>query len=142
MENKESIFSFNFDDTSRDHIKTISKWAGINAVLSLIGLGINVIQFIMAAGSPYRTSGSGLNFGMRSENGLTLFFQVCISLLLNFTLLAASKYLKKGIDDMDPASLTKGLGSLRTYYKIYGIVVIVLIVLGFLAIAFISSFTR
>ena len=141
MEDKQqSIFKFAFDDTSREHIKGISQWAAINAIVAFIALGVNIIQFAMASGSAYRRS--SFSFGMGSENGTSLFIQVAISILLNITLYTASVKLKKGLEDMNSGQLNRGFAGLRDYYKIYGIVLIVVLVLAVLAILFLSLFSR
>jgi hypothetical protein len=136
-----SIFNFSFDETSKDHIKTISQWAAINAILAFVGLVLDIVQFIILSNGLYRRA-SIFDFQYGSRSGLTLFFQVIISVLLNVFLYNASIQLKKGINGMDNGILTKGFGSLRTYYKIYGIILIVVMVLGLLGIIFISSFRR
>ena len=141
MEQQNTIFNFGFDETSKDHIKTISQWAAINAILAFVGLVLNIAQFIMTSNVLYRRSSIfDLQYG--TKNGFMLFCQVAISVLLNVFLYNASLQLKKGIHAMDNGMLTKGFGSLRTYYKIYGIVLIVVMVLGVLAIIFLSSFGR
>lgn len=141
MEDKQqSIFKFAFDETSKEHIKGISQWASINAIVSLVALGINIIQFVMASGSAYRSS--SFNFAMRSENGTSLFIQTAISILMNVTLFTASTKLKKGLEATNQGMLGQGFLNLRNYYKIYGIVLIVVLVLGILGILLVSSFRR
>lgn len=143
MEQREkSIFNFSFDDTSREHFAGISKWAAINAILAFVALGLNILQFVMATGSYRRSSSPLFNMGFRASDSSSLFFQVIISILVNVFLYMASTQIRKGIDAMDKASLTKGLASLRTYYRIYGIILIIVLVIGTLALIFISSYRR
>jgi len=141
MEQQQSIFSFSFDDTGKDHIKTISTWAGINAVLAFIGLALDVVSFAMLANSPYFTRPS-LFTGFIAGNGFLLFTKLVVSILLNVFLYMASRQLRKGLQGLDNGELTKGFASLRTYYKIYGIVVIVMIILCVLLMLVMSSFRR
>lgn len=138
QEEQKSIFNFSFDDTSQEHIKSIGVWAGINAILAFIGLLINVVTFYMASRHAYsRPMFSG---GFAGNNGFTLFLQVGISVALNIVLYSASTQLKKGLQGMDNGMLTKGFALLRTYYKIYGIVLITVMILCILAILFVSAF--
>src|SRR5882757_4221145 len=123
-EQQSSIFKFGFDETSKEHIKVISQWALINAILAFSGLAINIFQFIKLAGVSYRSSYlAGYTLG---GNGVSLFFQVIISILLNVVLYNVSVQLKKGLETNNAGMLAKGFGSLRTYYKIYGILIIVI----------------
>jgi len=137
--NQQSIFNFSFDDTSKEHIKSIGLWAGINAILAFIGLFLNIVSFVMASNSAYYRP--QLFSGFSANNGFTLFIQVAISIILNVFLYMASMQLKKGLQGMDNTELTKGFASLRTYYKIYGIVLIVVMILFVLLILVFSAFS-
>ena len=139
---QKSIFNFSFDDNSRDHIKTIGQWAAINAILAFIGLVLNIVQFVMITNSFYYRRATMFNISFNAQNGPTLFIQVAISILLNGFLYMASVHLKKGVEGMNGETLTKGFAALRTYYKIYGIVLIVVLVLALLGIFFLRSFGR
>ena len=132
-----SIFKFGFDEESKDHIKTIAQWATINAVVSFIGLGLSLLQFVLASGSVYSRSSFG-RFG--AQNGFTLFIQIALSLLLNITLYNTSVYLKRALERNENIELDKGFSNLRTYYKIYGIITIVVIVLCVLGILVFATF--
>ena len=139
---QKSIFNFSFDDTSREHIKTIGQWAAINAILAFVGLALNIVQFAMVTNSIYFRRASIFNLSFSAQNMPTLFCQAVISILLNGFLYMASIHLKKGVESMNSETLTKGFAALRTYYKIYGIVLIVLLILGLLGILFLRSFGR
>ncbi|GAB2812600.1 hypothetical protein [Ferruginibacter profundus] len=131
---QQSIISFSFDDKSKDHIKSIGQWAAYNAILSFIGLGISIFQFMITSSEVYNSP--AFTLGIKANNGLTLFFQVVLSVLLNVYLYNASVKLKRGIDGMDSSMLTKGFGLLRTYYKIYGILLIVILILCSLGLVY------
>jgi hypothetical protein len=140
MEDKqESIFKFAFDEVSKDHIKGISQWAIINAVLSFAGLAITTVEFIKAYSSPFTTT---FQFGMGAGNELGYFVTMSVTILLNVFLYIAGMQMKRGIDQMSPAQLTRGWANLRTYFKIYGIVIIIAIVLMGLFLLFLSTFRR
>ena len=137
MENKiETIFKFEFDEESKEHIKGVSLWAMINAVLSFVSLGITTMEFIKAYSSPFTTSFQIWSTG--SEFGY--FINLVLTLLLNVFLYNSGMQLKKGLDETNPVMLTKGLSNLRTYYKVYGIILIVAVVLLILFMLFVISF--
>jgi len=138
---KTSIFGFGLNETSESHIKAISQWAMINAVIAFIGLGISVLRFFATINSGYSRSSSFLT-GFHASNELSLVIQVALSLALNIVLYNVSVQLKKGIENADKGMLTQGFSSLRTYYKIYGIVLVVVIILFLLFILFALSFRR
>ena len=138
---QKSIFNFSFDENSKEHIKTIGQWALINAILAFVGLILNIAQFTMLSRGLYRRA-TLLNFNLSPQNGFTLFIQALISILLNVFLYNASVHLKKGVDGMNNEMLGKGFGMLRTYYKIYGIILIVALVLIVLGLLFLNTFKR
>ena len=137
MENKiETIFKFELDDEGKSHVKTISQWAMINAILSFISLAITTIEFIKAYSSPFSIKFQLFSAG--SEFGY--FVNMSLTLLLNVYLYITGMQLKKAVDETNPALFTKGLSNLRTYYKIYGIILTVAVVLMILFVLFAISF--
>jgi len=142
----QSIFNFSFDDTSREQIKAIGLWARINAILAFIGLAIGIVAFVMAYQNAYSyyspSMANGFGLAATGVGAFLKLVQVVISIILNVFLYLASGQLKKGVETMDNGQLTKGFASLRTYYKMYGIVLIVMLILLVLLILFLSTYRR
>ncbi len=127
-EQKASIFSFGFDETSKEHIKTIGIWAAIIAVLALVILLLN-ITFYVVASRTYYPAQPKIFLGFIPSSMPILAGQAVLSIILNVFLFMVSVHLRKGLQNLDSKLLGKGFSSLRTYYKMYGILLIILTIL-------------
>lgn len=134
MENKkETIFQFEFDEESREHLKNISQWAIAIAVMSFISLGITAMEFV---------KGYSSIFALDSSNEVGFCIDMWLTILLNVYLFNTGRHFKKAVDQTEPGSLAKGMATLRTYYKIYGMILIALVALAVLYVLFVTFFNR
>lgn len=138
MEQQKDLLTMNFD-SSREQIRGIAQWARINAILAFVGLVVDIFRYVKESNELYRSTSY---FGFRAESPSSLAIQVGVSILLNIILLMAGRHLLQGIDSMDRGSLAKGFGFLRTYYKVYGILTIIVLIIMVLFFIFMSSFRR
>jgi len=127
-----SIFNFEFDEESKSNLSTIAQWANINAIVGIVGIAISVLSTIVAYVklSSYGGSSAAISTGI-----FGLFIGLVISLLLNITLLYAAINIKKGLQLSNQQYFVTGLTKLATYFKIFGIIMIVLMVIVVLAVA-------
>lgn len=143
MENNQdtSIFEFNMDDESKSHFSGIAQWANINAIVGLVALGISVISTVVALGKASSYAGGSAAAG----TGIVgLIISIGISLALNITLLAAASNIKKGLEQTDQGFFGLGLTKLATYFKIVGILTIIVLVIAvlFFLIALLAGASR
>ena len=122
MENiqDKSIFDLDIDEEGKSQFSTIAQWANINAIVGFVSLGLSVISTVMAIGKVSSAAGSGV---------FSLIISLAISLALNITLLAAATNIKKGIEQTDQGHFALGLNKMATYFKIVGILTIVVLVI-------------
>jgi hypothetical protein len=120
-----SIFEVDIDEEGKSQFSTIAQWANINAIIGFVSLGLSVISTIMGIGKVGSSAGGDM-FG--------LIITVAISLALNITLLAAATNIKKGIEQTDQGHFALGLNKMATYFKIVGILTIVVLVIFTLAL--------
>ena len=120
-----SIFEVDIDEEGKSQFSTIAQWANINAIIGFVSLGLSVISTIMGIGKGVSSAGGDM-FG--------LIITVAISLALNITLLAAATNIKKGIEQTDQGHFALGLNKMATYFKIVGILTIVVLVIFTLAL--------
>jgi Family of unknown function (DUF5362) len=127
----DSIFEFNLDDEGKSQLSGIAQWANINAIVSLVSLGLSVISTILVfiKASRYSPATGGL---------FQLFIGVGISLVVNIILLAAATNIKKGLELNDQGHFNLGIAKLATYFKVIGILVIVAMILVVLLILLFS----
>lgn len=133
--NDNTIFDeFSVDGEIKSNLADISRWASINAIVGFVSLGLSIISFIITMGrlSEYGASSSGAAGG----GIFSLIIGAAISLLLNITLLQAASNLKKGIEGTDQTVFGIGLTKLATYFRIVGVLTIIVLAIFVLAILF------
>jgi hypothetical protein len=126
--NDTSIFDLNIDEEGKSHLATIAQWANINAIVGFISIGTTIISFAINI-SRY---GSGAVSGI-----LGSLITLAITLLLNITLFDAAKNIKKGVELTEQGQFTFGLTRLAGYFKIVGILTIIVLVIFFFALLFV-----
>jgi predicted PurR-regulated permease PerM len=120
--NNESIFGLSITRKLKDDFKTAGIWAMISAIAALVTAVISFVENI-------------------SNGSYTGFVSLGISILLNVFLLNFGRKIRAAINDDNQEEVNTALNDLRTYFKIYGIITIiaiVLVVLGMI-IAFLYS---
>ena len=143
MENNpnSSIFDFNIDEESKSNLSSIARWANINAIVGFTGIGISVLGSVigMVKISSY---GGGSSF---TSGFFGVFIGLILSLALNITLIYAAINIKKGLSLSNQQYFVTGLTKLATYFKIFGILMIialVVVVLAVLVISMVGGFGR
>ncbi len=117
-------------ETSKGHLATLAQWINIAAIVSFVSLGLTVLQLVLQF-----TKATG---GYRSSPGavdvIGQFIIIGITFLLNITLFNAAKYIKIGIAGSEQSYFNVGIRNLKSYFKIIGILVIILLVFFMLAL--------
>lgn len=125
MENElqQPLIELSLDEESKSNLSGIGQWAFINALVGFISLGVSILAAIIASNKP------------NAQNSLgTLVITVSVSLLLNITLFSASSHLKKGLADADQGKFNIGITKLASYFRILGIIIIILLAIFLLAL--------
>lgn len=131
-----SIFDdFTVDDEGKSTLADISRWMNLNAIAGFVSLGISFVSVIISFIRLSEFGGSGIG-GMMTGTILTLLITAAISLLLNITLLQAATNIKKAVETHDQFSFNRGVGKMASYFKIFGILLIIAIVIFVLAFLF------
>jgi len=123
-----SIFNFSVDDEARNQLKEVSRWARINALLAFATMGLSVVTIIISA----RNIG-GYYAGELVGKQLVSWI---ISVVLNVILYNSSVSLQKALLNTNQQLFNKGLLQMATYFKVVGIILIVmlsLVLVGVLA---------
>ena len=132
-----SIFGLDIDDEGKSHLSAIAQWANINAITGFVALGVSLLTLVITFN---RASSYLSSAGASAAAGSGIFSFVIglvISLALNITLLAAASNIKKGVEQVNQGLFGIGLTKLATYFKILGIITIV--VLAFAGLAFLIA---
>jgi len=134
----------NLDATSKSEFAAVAKWINFNAIAALVLLGITVLSIIIiflklgvfvSQFDPLEAHSTGIMIGVM--------IRLTASLLLNCLLLAVAVNIKKGLLFTDQAQLSQGVKRLAFYFKLTGlisIIVLILVILGLLALTFLSRY--
>ncbi len=145
MENQlDNIFKISFDDNSRGHLKTISMWAKITAICAFVGYAVALVSAFLGKNqsSSYVTSeGFQTNSLVRGSSIAGAFLVAIIGVAINYFLYKFAVDTNEGISNIDQQKLNEGLQSLKTYYKISGILIIIGLSLLVLFFIFIMLFS-
>ena len=141
MENQDtnqSLFDLRFDENVKQNLRAAATWGGIAAVISIIGSALGLINYFVQAGKPKTNRFEGFQ-EMRvqtnnSNNIVSVIITLLIAIFLFYFLNQFAKTTKAGIDGNNPQQVSQGLGSLSSYFKIIGVLLIICIVIFGLAI--------
>ncbi|HXB44612.1 MAG TPA: hypothetical protein VNV85_11165 [Puia sp.] len=138
MENQnrpDTIFNLSFDDSSRDNLRTIALWARICAISAFIGYAIALIAAFIGKVqlSSNEASGIGATFGKSSLIAGALVSAI-IGCAINYFLYRFAVSAKEGLESDNQVKLNEGLINLKTYFKIVGILLLIVLIICGLAI--------
>ena len=126
----ESIFNVTLDQEAKSLLKTTTVWAKIVAIAAFAQVGLSLVSAFIGKNSTAEMVGA--IFGSM--------IGAVISILLNVFLYRFSQKTADAISSSNQQLFAEGINSLRTYFKISGIVLIIilslfLIVLFFMVLA-------
>ncbi|MCH5716803.1 cytochrome c oxidase subunit II [Niabella hibiscisoli] len=116
------------------HILSAAKIAGIAAVISLAGSLAGIVATLTRPLPPVPAAQEGFSKDdmqqlMQGSTYVSAFISLVISILAFYFLFRFSSLAKTGIGNANPAKLTMGLQSLGRYFKIWGIIMFLIIAL-------------
>ena len=112
----DGFFNIKVDNTVREHLQTATTWARIVALTSFIGAGLGLIDILM------ETNYSGGLTAVMFFIGL-IFAGITITIYI--FLLRFANNTNTGINGMNQELFNIGIGNLRTFFKILGILLII-----------------
>lgn len=142
MENQDtnqSLFELHFDENVKQSLRGAATMGGVAALVSILGSALGLINYFVAKNNPKTDRFESLP-EMRTEttgsgNLAGVILSLIISIFLFYFLNRFSKITKAGIDGNNQLQISEGLGSLASYFKIIGVLLIICIVLVALVLA-------
>ncbi len=133
----DNFFNLSFDNDARQQLRQIALWSKVCSLSAFAGYVISLVVAIFGH-KDYSLEAEGFSFGgfIRSGSSLisVLITAVCGG-ILNYFLYRFAVAVDQGIQSSDALEVNTGFNSLRIYFKILGIGMIVvfsLLILGFL----------
>ncbi len=130
QQNTDNIFNLTLDQEAKSFLKTAAVWAKIIAIIAFVEVGLSLVTAFVGKEGTAEIAGAIF---------ATIFGGV-ISILLNIFLYRFAKKMAEGISSSNQQLFNEGVNSLRNYFKIFGILLIIglslmLIILFFVVIA-------
>jgi len=142
MENStsdKSLFDLSFDENVKQSLKGAATWGGLAAIVSLIGSILGLVNYFVEKGKESRYGGNSLEemqIQQAANTGgfVSVVITLIIGIILFYFLNKFSRSAKAGVDTNDHYLINEGLGSLSTYFKFIGVLLIIILVLFALGI--------
>lgn len=127
----DNFFNIAFDASLRAQIRQAAVWAKICTLSAFIGYGIALVVAFFGQYSPEIEAMEG-NF-VRTTSVVSALVTTAFGTLINYFLYRFAVATIRGMDSMDNVKANQGFNSLRIYFKICGILLIIVLSLGALA---------
>jgi amino acid transporter len=109
QQNNKNVFGLQFSDKLRKDLGSAAVWAKIAAVISFITAGVSVLSSFFSGSVP----------GSLVSAVFSVFIALFLYRFADNTL--------KGVADMNQQHINDGLRNLATYFKIYGVICIIVL---------------
>lgn len=133
-------FELQLDSTAKDFLKEAAKWAYFLSIIGFIGIGFLALIAVFAGtlfsrfNSMPGMAAYGGSFG--TMIGVIYFLMAALYFFPVYYLFKFSSNAKKAFRDNDSQALTESIGYLKSHYKFFGILMIILLALYALMFVF------
>lgn len=133
----DNIFDVHLDADARASLKKAAFYAKIVAILGFVGIVIGILSFFLTNRANTMAMGGMGGFGALGAFALVAMLIVYAILgAIYFFLLRFANNTPASLDSMNQTGFNQGINALRTYFKIIGIIVIIVLALFALALVF------
>lgn len=115
----DNFFNINIDEEARQYLKTACLWARVVSILGFIGAGISIL------GSIFRGIRGGMAYAAGSLLGTVVVTAVSVALAVLLYRFAIN--VSASLSNLKQEQFDAGIGSLRSYFKMAGILLIIVI---------------
>jgi uncharacterized membrane protein YidH (DUF202 family) len=129
-ENQTHLFTdLGFDHTAKQHILSIASWAMVIVAVAVIGYVLNIMQILSGTKEAVvRSEGFDMADTLSGNNTTSSIAGILIGLLINFFLYRFARMARNGINGLNQNELTKSFNSLKLYFVIMSVILIVVFV--------------
>jgi hypothetical protein len=134
----ENFFGISFDEATRVQIKQAAVWAKVITLCAFAGYAVALVVAIFgqtAYQTDFSSNGEVMGGYVRTGNMVGVILTIALGVFINYFLYRFAVATARGMDNMDPLKTNEGFNNLRRYFKIYGILIIIVLcfaVLGLL----------
>jgi len=123
----DNFFNISFDEATRGQVRKAAQWARICALCTFIGYGVSLIVTFFGRQTELTETESGIQITSAYRAGAILgsLLVVGIGVWIYYFLYRFAISTAKGMDTMDSIKTNEGFDSLRRFFKIVGILLII-----------------
>jgi hypothetical protein len=134
----DNFFNIAFDESTRAQVRKAAQWARICTLCAFIGYGIALIVAFFGKQVTIGDSEAGIqiNNTLRTTTIISSLITIGIGVWINYWLYRFATSAAKGMEAMDSFKTNEGFDSLRRYFKLLGILLIIGLSLAVLFILF------
>ena len=128
MEDKQDLFNFQIDHQGREEFTELSRWGRLQGIVVLCMLGIGFFTFIFA----WKKIGVAISLSTPGEADRLVGFMAIIFIIAGlivgvtmYFLIRGSNRIRLAVRTQDRTLLSRGLGDLRSYFAILGVLSII-----------------
>jgi hypothetical protein len=131
----DNFFNIAFDENTRAEVRKAAQWARICTLCAFIGIAL-IVAFFGKTASVETEEGMRVSAFARTGSIIGTLITVGIGVWINYYLYRFSEATAKGMNAMDSMKTNEGFESLRVYFKILGILLIIGLCFGGLFLLF------
>jgi len=124
----ESLFNISIEGAARDFLATAASWARIIAIVGFVSAGLSILEAII--GKEGETGASIIGSTLGAIIG------AAITVAINIFLFRFATNVTSSLSNMSQVQFNEGVNNLRTYFKILGILMIIVLSLVVLVFVF------
>jgi hypothetical protein len=140
MEQSSNLFELQLDQPSINYLNEAARWSRFLSIIGFIYCGLMVLVGLFFGSVMGRIIPAGVDSGMSViGSGFIGVFIVIMSLIMFFPALYLwnfSSKIRRALNNNDQPLLTEALKNLKSFFKFYGILLIVVLSLYALAVIF------
>lgn len=121
------LFGLNLDDRIKQSLQKCASWAGIAAVTSIIGSALSFIEYFITRSRMEQYAAYRLRRESGAADFLGEFIALGIGILFFILQYNFATKTKNGIVGNSQELINQGLSNLSAYFKVFGIIVIILL---------------
>ena len=135
--NQDLFSDLTFDQTAKQHIRGAATWAMTIVVVAVIGYAIVLIQlFTQQPVAARSTEGFDFKVMLNNQTMGSALISTGLGLLINFFLFRFATQAKAAVDGLNQRQLISGFNSLKVYFVILSVIMIIVFVCVLLAVVY------
>ncbi len=124
MEENRSLLDMGVDSAAQNNLMETSRWSKLMAILTLVAIGLSLLMMSFAWNYIVDSITVGQPEGLEVIVIVTIVITIAIMVVLMSFLLKAANRIKAGIQNRDQVLFNNGLGNLKNFFVMYGVLAV------------------